>query len=709
MGGRATALSGMPDGFLVTLGDGSLDPGDAVSDPVVTFVTDTVLGPGVVTFTNVNFGFFTFPSFTDDGDFFLATDGNVYFVPDFSTAFLNTFASATVISAPSFTSGIFGTSGDDPLILGTADDDQIFGGPTTDPAGTGDDTIAAGAGDDSVFGGDGDDSIAGETGNDRIEGGLGSDTIDAGSGDDTIFGDTDTSGSGSTEALDWTDQGGGGTDLTSGFTQNTGLIDVTVGFTEVGNNNASFDVSTATNFVGSGEPFDTNSSAFLSGSGDGPTSQTFISFAAATAGTAEDEVTNVRFRLNDIDGGIGIHRDVVQIIALDGDGNPVPVVLTPSGGDVVTGNTVTANNSSDTAASAGGSVLVEIAGPVASVQINYSNGGVGGHGANVTDVFFNTQPIGGNADSIIAGNGDDQVFGGDGNDTIAAGAGADNIFGQDGDDLITISGGDTADGGDGDDTFVIDDSLLTGGAISIVGGESGETNGDTLDLSGLSVTSTINITNPDDAAGGLSGTASLSDGTVITFSEIENIICFTEGTAIMTPSGERRVEALCPGDMVLTLDHGPQPVRWIGKKTVRASGSLAPIRFLKGTIGNHRDLLVSPQHRMIVGGYLSQLHFAEPEVLVPAKSLVDDFSITVDYGGMVTYVHMLFDRHEIVLANGAASESFFPGNQGLNTLTDPSRDEIFRLFPELRSNLGAYGPASRVCIKPKEATLLLSA
>ena len=111
---------------------------------------------------------------------------------------------------------------------------------------------------------------------------------------------------------------------------------------------------------------------------------------------------------------------------------------------------------------------------------------------------------------------------------------------------------------------------------------------------------------------------------------------------------------------------------------------------------------------MLCGGYLSQLHFGEPEVLAPAKSLVDDFSVTIDYGGMVTYVHMLFDTHEIVIANGAPSESFYPGNQGLGSLSDPARAEVFGLFPELKTGLGAYGPASRVCVKAQDARALVA-
>lgn len=213
----------------------------------------------------------------------------------------------------------------------------------------------------------------------------------------------------------------------------------------------------------------------------------------------------------------------------------------------------------------------------------------------------------------------------------------------------------------------------------------------------------------DGTAVGNSGPAMPADGKKAACSEIETIICFTLGTAIQTPHGERRIETLKAGDQVLTLDNGPRPIRWIGRRTVRATGDLAPIRFAKGAIGNHRDLLVSPQHRILCGGHMTRLHFGEPEVLAPAKSLVDDFSVTVAYGGMVTYVHMLFDVHEIVIANGAPSESFFPGGHGLATLAEPSRNEIFRLFPDLRSNIGSYGPTSRFCVPPQQAQALVGA
>jgi len=189
----------------------------------------------------------------------------------------------------------------------------------------------------------------------------------------------------------------------------------------------------------------------------------------------------------------------------------------------------------------------------------------------------------------------------------------------------------------------------------------------------------------------------------------QKIICFAAGTLIRTPSGERRIEKLRPGDEIVTLDRGPQVLRWIGRDTVRASGQLAPILFSKGVVGNYHDLRVSPWHKMIWKGAAARKHFGQSEVLATARSLVDDCRVTVEFGGMVTYVHLMFDRHEVVIANGAPSESFHPGGDRLNTLPASTREDLFRLFPKLRSDVGSYGPAIRACVEGSAARALLTA
>ena len=184
-------------------------------------------------------------------------------------------------------------------------------------------------------------------------------------------------------------------------------------------------------------------------------------------------------------------------------------------------------------------------------------------------------------------------------------------------------------------------------------------------------------------------------------------VCFTRGTLIKTQSGERPVEELSAGDMVLTMDHGYQPIRWIGSSKRPATGDMAPILIRKGALGNARDLRVSPQHRMLLSGWQAEVLFGESEVLATAKSLVNDHSILREEGGEVEYFHMLFDTHEIVYAEGAPSESFHPGAEGWKALDAPTRNEILELFPQLANgNFDSYGPSARPSLKHKEGYLL---
>lgn len=659
----------MPTGYLVNLGDGVLDAGDTIVAGATTFTTDQILGTGEWLFkgkiagTNYNNVVLT-------GTYYLGSDGNVYFVPDDQP--VENFNSASVFSAPEYQAPIYGTAGNDQPLLGSEGDDIIYGGADTSPSGTGADSIEGLGGDDTIYAGDGDDTIIGGSGEDAIYAGAGNDLIDGG--------DTAAAGASVSEHLNWSAQGADEASIGTGFTQTTGLMNVTIQVVGTANFTDASVESSVSQYTRSGEPFSTTSALEIEGAGAGLTATTTFTFSATSGSGMADEVQNLSFRLNDIDSGDG--QDIVTVNAYDAAGNPVPVIITALGNESVTGQTITGGPGSDTSANVNGSALVEIAGPVETVEIIYSNGAVGIQNIYVTDVHFETIAQTGEADAI---------FGGAGDDTIFAGA-----F-------------DTAYGEDGDDLFQFDINDLDGGTVTVIGGEGGETLGDTLDLTGLvnKDGTSINVTNADDAGGGLSGTATLYDGTVITFSEIETIICFTSGTRMLTPFGERRIETLKPGDLVVTLDNGAQPIRWIGTKTVRATGDLAPIRFEAGAIGNDTQLLVSPQHRMLSEGYAAQLHFGEDAVLAPALSLVDNDLVTVHYGGMVTYVHMLFDHHEIVFANGAASESFHPGAYGLESIADPARDELFRLFPTLRANPADYGPTSRPCVRARDARALV--
>lgn len=196
--------------------------------------------------------------------------------------------------------------------------------------------------------------------------------------------------------------------------------------------------------------------------------------------------------------------------------------------------------------------------------------------------------------------------------------------------------------------------------------------------------------------------------TDVAFVTLDTIPCFVAGTLILTPEGERRIETLSEGDLVMTHDGGPQPIRWIGARTVRAKGALAPIRIEAGALGDHRHLLVSPQHRVLIRDTLSELLFGEAEVLVSAKHLVNDHTIRAMEGGFVTYVHMLFDRHEVVFSEGLATESFLPGPQTTECFEAEILEEICAIFPELDPETGqGYSLAARRTLKAHEARVLM--
>ncbi|WP_298860960.1 choice-of-anchor L domain-containing protein [uncultured Sulfitobacter sp.] len=311
-------------------------------------------------------------------------------------------------------------------------------------------------------------------------------------------------------------------------------------------------------------------------------------------------------------------------------------------------------------------------------------------------------------DSVIGGTGADTVEGGQGADTITGGLGADDIDGGTGDDVLQAAQGDTLEGGDGDDLFTLFDLGEAGSdAIFINGGEGAEINGDTLDLNGIADRTTINITNPIDVGGGISGTVQLLDGTVVNFNNIENIICFVPGTLVATHSGLRKIEDLKVGDPVITQDNGLQKIGWIGKTTVCGDDKFAPVNFAKSVFpGALDDLTVSPQHRMLIKGYRAELLFGQSEVLVPALHLIDGKDVVRKPQESVTYIHIMFEQHEIIFANGIPAESFHPAAFGVDRLADDARSELFELFPELRSDLSIYGPTARMALKAKEAKVL---
>jgi hypothetical protein len=227
----------------------------------------------------------------------------------------------------------------------------------------------------------------------------------------------------------------------------------------------------------------------------------------------------------------------------------------------------------------------------------------------------------------------------------------------------------------------------------------------------LNANGTINLLGDGDVED-FNFTYTVDDGTNSDtgFVNVSSIPCFVAGTLISTDQGQRDVETLALGDLVLTKDDGLQPLRWIGQRTVAAQDNFAPIRINANTFGQHDELMVSPEHRVLIKDNLAELLFGESEVLVSAKDLVNDKSVTRRVGGEVTYVHLMFDRHQVVYSAGLATESFLPGPQTTKSFERSVVEEICTLFPEIDPDTGlGYSPAARRILRKYEAQLLQKA
>jgi len=611
------------------------------------------------------------------------------------------------------------------------------------------------------------------------------------------------------QVLDWGLFGSYWTDLAGGASVDTGGMNVSVGFNDQ-NGGSQIRTASTSQYTEAGEPFDANSGLKLYGTGgDGgndDTSTTVIDFSAADASGFSDDVKGVTFRINDLDVGTDWdpHIDIVTVRAYDSAGNEVPVLITAAGTQIVDDNTITGNGDHEYPNQEDGSVLIDIAGPVSRIEIDYDNGSTTDQAIWLTDVHFETVPLaaldgivegtsgndiidfdyvgdpdgdridhgdailpgeGPNDDIVLAGDGNDTVYAAEGNDEIHGGEGNDNLNGGEGDDEIfgdagndNLNGGDGNDqlfGGDGNDVLRGehgDDFISTGSGQNVgFGGEGNDTfeggNGKDV-LFGGDGRDTFTNVGPGDKIDGNEGgddfdtldlrgggpfdirytSQDLEDGFVdyldengdvtgtLRFRNIENIVpCFTPGTRVATPKGECLVEDLKVGDRIITRDNGIQEIRWYGMKsldwkTLRSNEHLKPILIRAGALGRglpERDMLVSPNHRMLVANDKTSLYFDEREVFAAAKHLINNRRVhSVETLG-TTYIHFMFDRHEVVLANGSWTESFQPGDYSLKGIGNAQRQEIYDIFPELRESEGiaSYHTARRV-LKRHEAQLL---
>lgn len=509
--------------------------------------------------------------------------------------------------------------------------------------GGGDDTIATGSGSDYILGGDGNDSIDGNAGNDTIYGELGNDTINGGAGNDSLY------GGGGADSI----SGGDGADRIYGGTEDDRLFggagnDSLYG--ETGDDR--IEGGTGNDLIDGGDGNDrlhgeAGSDTISGGSGDD----------AIFGGDGDDKIS----------GGTGSDR----LIGGQGSDN----IDGGEGNDYLQGDDSTGTDAT-----------------------HLQSGGDGG--ATSTEADGN--------DTLTGGAGHDTLHGGGGNDQLTGGAGNDFFYVSDGHDTVTDFGtgntGRTGDGNWNNNDFLnvgeYYDSLDELRADQADDGILNQSNtrddeGNAVDYSDnkqFGTTSSMTVNN--------------ADGNTYTYDNT-GIVCFAAGTRVMTPRGEVAIEALRPGDLVNTLDHGPQPLLWVGQRHVGdaeliANEELRPVLITEGTLGNTRDLLVSRQHGMMIGA----------DHLVRAIHLARDVpGVRIAHGKReVTYVHLFFAQHEIVFAEGIASESFYPGPTALRMLSPKSRAEFDQLLPALAGQGGespdlvaaAYGPTARPFAKLSE-------
>lgn len=591
-------------------------------------------------------------------------------------------------------------------------DDGSAGAPDPDPT-NGTDSIDGGAGNDVIFGQDDDDTITGGDGDDSLDGGIddddvrgdaGNDTVLGGQGDDTVFGGTGTDNV----------SGGAGDDIVfGGLDSDADLVDGGDGADILGA------LENDTVAGGEGGPVDFDRLLVR-----GPAT---VRWDNDDPGTEAGYVTYYDENLNVV--GTARFTEIEQVHAIDTQG------VAPTSADAPDQNAVHG--------------IVEGTNHDDLIDVNYTGDPEG----DMIDHGDAVRPLTGNQDVVLAGNGDDTVmsgldsdlvFGGQGDDELHGEEGSDALAGEEGDDVLdggqgadlmvggsgddTLSGsnatagdeGDAMFGGTGDDRFV---EISQGDTIH--GGEDPDGgDNDVLDLTGAAEVASpggrlyveYDPGNPEsgvvhflDADGNETGTAE--------FSEIETVIpCFTPGTLIATPQGERRVEDLQVGDRVITRDNGIQAIRWIGQRTLSGaelarSPKFQPILIRAGALGQglpERDMLVSPNHRVLMCNERTSLYFDDSEVLVAAKHLTGMEGIDQVEVDEVTYVHFMFDRHEVVLSDGAWTESFQPGEWTLDGMEQEQRQELFELFPELQEREGVEAfPAARRTLKKHEARLLI--
>ncbi|WP_282091431.1 Hint domain-containing protein [Epibacterium ulvae] len=544
-------------------------------------------------------------------------------------------------------------------------------------AGNGHDTIVSGAGNDSINARHGANDVSSGDGHDTIKTGGGTDTINTGDGNDYII---DTSAGDDSINL------GAGDDTVETAGRGNDSIDA-------GTGNDSVFAGTGNDAIVGGSGSDT----ILGGDGgdqiDGGIDADLIyGDRHGEVGKAiydgEHEIAHTSWRQYtwDTDGGAETH--ITLYAPATTDTNRISVSDTDDGGVL---NIAEFQYGRDSVALPEAPVKIENTSATSSsseFEVTYASGNVqtfhfdfnsGGPQTTIEDFFL----ISTGDDTIDGGAGDDTIYGGGGGDLISGDEGHDLIFGEAGDDQIyTGDGNDTVFAGDDDDT------IYANLGDSIDGGDGF----DVLDLTGsTSPGGSISVTY--DAGDPTSGVVEYYDSDdvlegVLNFANIENVVpCFTPGTLIKTHRGAIPVEQIKLGDYVQTSDNGFQEILWIGSRhldnqILTNNMNFRPIHIATGALGNDQPMQVSPQHRFLINSI-------SDDFLIRAKDLphVLGGQARIAHGKReVIYIHLLTQQHEIIFADGVATETLYPGTQALAGFSKQQRCEILSLFPELFEN-----------------------
>ncbi|CUH53917.1 Hint domain-containing protein [Shimia marina] len=184
------------------------------------------------------------------------------------------------------------------------------------------------------------------------------------------------------------------------------------------------------------------------------------------------------------------------------------------------------------------------------------------------------------------------------------------------------------------------------------------------------------------------------------------VACFAAGTRIRTKVGHQLIDTLRAGDLVWTRDNGFQPIQWVSKRTLPGRDRYAPIQIAQETFGALKPHWVSPDHLLLLTGWRAQLLYGEPEILVPARVLVDACDVRVSACESVTYFHIAFEHPQIVSGDGVLSQCFHPEGLPARGGGVAAHAEMFALFPALAAGAHVFDNTRKKNERPAAQTSL---